>query len=113
MLLVSVPMKAYSASPAMISGAGSVNCSDFNAKNDNQKQIFYTWMQGFMSAINAFTNKDDGFYIDLGNPNFDYIAQQGLLNSLCARNPNEPLYVQPVRILNQMRKMGLIEKSIH
>ncbi|MBS1017254.1 hypothetical protein KBX73_15020 [Acetobacter persici] len=109
-LLCIVPLKAHSQASSSI-GAGTVKCSFYNSLNEDQKNIFFNWVQGYMSGINEMTKAEKNFFINLNSPDFDYVAQQGLLKSFCLKNTNEDVLYQGIKILTQMTKMGLVVKT--
>lgn len=107
-LLVSLPAKAY-CEPSSMAGAGSAKCSIYNSQTrEIQGSIFLPWVQGFLTALNFYNEVKLKFFVDLANPNFNYIMQEKLLDVLCAENPNEDVYVQAIKIQKEMEKMGLI-----
>lgn len=104
-LLCLAPMKAF-AQASMLNGAGAFKCSKYNDANDGLKSVFFTWVQGYMAGVNTMTSGQN-FYINMNSPDFDYVAQQGLLTSFCLKNPNDLIAYQGLKILTQMSKMGL------
>lgn len=110
-LLVSLPIKVY-CEPALISGAGTAKCSEYNSvPSEQQETVFFTWMQGFLTASNIVNRHDSHFYIDLGNSNYNNVYQKGLLDMLCQQNPNEEVYLQGLKILIQLQRIGLTVRA--
>lgn len=92
-------------------GSGILPCSKYNKLDNTLKQVVFAWIQGYMSALNRENSLSNHIYVDLGNFEFDNIAQEGLLKSLCLQNPDQPIFVQAISIMQRMTKMGLVVHS--
>lgn len=105
LILCVVPLKAHSKSVS--SGPGNFKCEKYNSSNTVLKNTFFSWVEGFMTGMNLETYAADKEFVDLGSPEFDPVAQQGLLTSLCLRHPDDLVINQALQVLVQMKKMGL------
>lgn len=95
-----------------IMGMGVAKCSVYNnvTKDDPGhiiKTSYFSWVQGFLSGMNEVTLLSRKEAVDLNSPSFDGVTQQGFLDSMCQRYPNETVIEQVFKMYSEMVKLGL------
>lgn len=114
-ILIFFPLNVYAGEYTSVMGIGSTECSMYNSLTKNPfdrtyKDLYYTWLLGFFSGMNAISRHIQKTDVDLDSPVLDHIAQQGLLDSLCQRYPNERVMQQGLKIYDKMIKLGLTQQ---
>ena len=110
-VLMLFPLNAFAQNyPVM--GMGAAKCSMYNSLTKNPsdltyKNLYFTWVQGFLSGINEMTLRDQKASVDLNSPSFDRVTQQGFLDSMCQRYPDELVMGQAFKMYDEMTKLGL------
>lgn len=110
-VLMLFPLNAFAQNYPLM-GIGISKCSAYNnmTKDDPGhiiKNTYFGWIQGFLSGMNEVTLLSKKFAVDLNSPSFDFVTQQGFLDSMCRRYPDETVVEQAFKMYSEMIKLGL------
>ena len=103
-VLLLVPLHAKGADYLMI-GRGGASCSQFNQdikKSQQWEYIYYSWAEGYMSAINARNSERYGKSLNLLPTSFDGPKQLQYLKTYCAFNPTKSFLVGVMTLFNAL-----------
>jgi hypothetical protein len=114
-LLLATAIVAILASPANASmlsdseGVGLVKCAAFNtairrADAATVKTTFFSWAQGFMTAVNLAIESNGGVRKNLGGASYEEKVQA--MSSYCASNPNNTYFDGVVDLIKRLQPMG-------
>jgi len=91
LIFLLAPLQAKAVDYLMI-GRGGASCNQFNQDIKQSKQweyIYYSWAEGYMSAINARNSERYGKSVNLLPNSFEGPAQLQFLKTYCSFNPNK------------------------
>lgn len=96
--------------PNIAVGVGTLACSYFAEWTDEGsekfQQIFFSWAQGYFTAMNFQLSADQKPAINLAPESLDFIKQKQLLYGFCRRYPTSKYGIAVIYVHGILRKCG-------
>jgi hypothetical protein len=106
MLLVATAAITQPSSPPVY-GVGSLSCptfiSDVQRRGEQARALYFSWVQGFISAANALLQSPDYPMVTNLTGKIGLDAQQRTLGEICEAKPNQDFSRAAMELLDRIR----------
>jgi hypothetical protein len=105
LIFLIAPLQANATDYLMV-GRGGASCGQFNQDIKQSKQweyIYFSWAEGYMSAINARNLDRYGESINLLPSSFDGLTQLKYIKTFCAISPDKMFIFAVANLFEQIK----------